>query len=141
MNNNGINFDPMTGQPISQNNNISPNPNEVMQNQSNSQTVETQAINQQVDVGANQSIPNNITQNVPIDSSANVPPEIISAPLVEQSKEQFINNSQVVNQEKVKEKVKEKGKNNGINYLFVIILLAVLFIAIFFLFPLLSKNL
>lgn len=137
MNNNGINFDPMTGQPISQNNNISPNPNEVMQNQSNSQTVETQAINQQVDVGANQSIPNNITQNVPIDSSANVPPEIISAPLVEQSKEQFINNSQVVNQEKVK----EKGKNNGINYLFVIILLAVLFIAIFFLFPLLSKNL
>lgn len=137
MNNNGINFDPMTGQPISQNNNISPNPNEVMQNQSNSQTVETQAVNQQVDVGANQSIPNNITQNVPIDSSANVPPEIISAPLVEQSKEQFINNSQVVNQEKVK----EKGKNNGINYLFVIILLAVLFIAIFFLFPLLSKNL
>ena len=113
MNNNNINFDPFTGQPINRENNQTiPNANQTsVNNEQNQPTVE---INTQVD---NQNI-----QNV-----------LQSIPTIEQTKQEFINNAQSLNTEQKKE------KKQGINYAFVIILFIIVLAAIFFLFPMLMK--
>ena len=110
MNNNQMNFDPMTGQPINQN--ITTIPNQVQT--TNSQT--TQSVQQPA---------NNI----------NIQQQIQSIPTVEQTKQEFINNTQAENV------VKKEEKQDGPNIVFIIILFVIIFAAIFFLFPYLMKVL
>lgn len=105
MNNNQMNFDPMTGQPINQN--IATTPNQV-------QT--TQPVQQPA---------NNI----------NIQQQLQSIPTVEQTKQEFINNTQAENV------VKKEEKQDGPNIVFIIILFVIIFAAIFFLFPYLMKVL
>ena len=105
MNNNQMNFDPMTGQPINQN--ITTIPNQV-------QT--TQPVQQPA---------NNI----------NIQQQLQSIPTVEQTKQEFINNTQAENV------VKKEEKQDGPNIVFIIILFVIIFAAIFFLFPYLMKVL
>ena len=110
MNNNQMNFDPMTGQPINQN--ITTIPNQVQT--TNSQT--TQSVQQPA---------NNI----------NIQQQLQSIPTVEQTKQEFINNTQAENV------VKKEEKEDGPNIVFIIILFVIIFAAIFFLFPYLMKVL
>lgn len=110
MNNNQMNFDPMTGQPINQN--ITTIPNQVQT--TNSQT--TQSVQQPA---------NNI----------NIQQQLQSIPTVEQTKQEFINNTQAENV------VKKEEKQDGPNIVFIIILFVIIFAAIFFLFPYLMKVL
>ena len=110
MNNNQMNFDPMTGQPINQN--ITTIPNQVQT--TNSQT--TQSVQQPA---------NNI----------NIQQQLQSIPTVEQTKQEFINNTQAENV------VKKEEKQDGPNIVFIIILFEIIFAAIFFLFPYLMKVL
>lgn len=110
MNNNQMNFDPMTGQPINQN--ITTIPNQVQT--TNSQT--TQSVQQPA---------NNI----------NIQQQLQSIPTVEQTKQEFINNTQAENV------VKKEEKQDGPNIVFIIILFIIIFAAIFFLFPYLMKVL
>ena len=56
-------------------------------------------------------------------------------PTVEQSKEQFIDNTQSISTEKKEE------KSGSVNYVFIIILFVIIFAAIFFLFPILLEKL
>lgn len=105
MNNNQMNFDPMTGQPINQN--ITTIPNQVQTTQSVQQPA------------------NNI----------NIQQQLQSIPTVEQTKQEFINNTQAENV------VKKEEKQDGPNIVFIIILFVIIFAAIFFLFPYLMKVL
>lgn len=117
MNNNvEMNFDPMTGEPINnnQNNNISQQNIPVILPETN-QTI-------------NEPIPQEEVQNI------NVQP-IQSIPTIEQSKEQFINNIQNISENKKEE------KKEGVNYIFIIVLFVIIFAAIFFLFPYLLQVL
>lgn len=127
MNNNQMRFDPMTGQPI---NNINTNtnmnnnsvPNQNIQNpqtyqQVNQNTIQQPTVNQQT------------FQNAMINEQV----QMQSIPTVDQTKQEFINNTQNMNTEK------KENKKEGVNYLFIIILFAIMFAAIFFLFPILLK--
>ena len=117
MNNNvEMNFDPMTGEPINnnQNNNISQQNIPVILPETNPMV--------------NQVIPQEQLQNV------NVQP-IQTIPTIEQSKEQFINNTQNISE------TKKEEKKEGVNYIFIIVLFIIIFAAIFFLFPYLLEVL
>lgn len=104
MNNSEMKFDPMTGQPLNNVQNSQPEQNVVAQNQS--QVTPTQNVNQV---------------------------QMQTIPTVDQTKQEFINNTQALNKE---EKEEKKG---GINYVFIVILFIIIFAAIFFLFPFLLK--
>lgn len=110
--NNEFNFDPNTGQPI--NNNVQPN-------------VETQNTTQPTNT-----VPVQPTQVVEQQPTVQ-PTNIQNIATVEQNKQQFINNEQS-NLANNKEEKKE-----GINFTLIFILLALMFLTIFFLFPFLSK--
>ena len=159
MNNNGMNFDPQTGQPIN-NNGVNFNPqtgqsvnnNGISFNQQMEQSLNDQnngELNQQP---AQQSIQNNALNSQPANNGfqqVNVPvqndfpqttnvnttsnTEIGRIPTVEQNSESFISNTQNISSEKV------APKKKGVNYLLIIILFLAIFAAIFFLFPIL-KN-
>lgn len=70
----------------------------------------------------------------PIQSNNVIQQQIQGVPTVEQSKEEFIDNTQALTPEKKEE------KQNGVNYVFMVILFVIIFGAIFFLFPLLLKH-
>lgn len=110
--NNNMNFDPMTGQPIQNNQNQESITNNVQINQTTT-NVERSYQDEQL--------------NKQIQS------ELQTIPNVEQNEQQFINNVQTMNEEK-----KEENKE-GINFIFIIILFIILLASIYFLFPLLSK--
>lgn len=124
MNNNEMKFDPITGQPL--NNNLDLNNNISTQDISNNQNVVQ--TNQQVIQNAQMQQSNIVNQDL------NNQIQMQSIPTVDQSRQEFINNTQALNAEKKEE------KKSGINYAFIIILFAIIFAAIFFLFPYLLKH-
>lgn len=144
--NNNANFDPITGQPINQNNNI-PNVQtidstvgQVMSEMPalESTVEQTMSVVQPSDTTIVQEIPelqpldtSNEIINVDNSIQTNIQDELRNIPTIEQDKQDFINNVQTANQEKKEEK---KDKNN---LLFIIIAAVVLLLAIYFLFPLL----
>lgn len=119
MDNQRGNFDPATGQLLNTTSQVPNNQN--MQIQNNEQTLQTsqQSINQQT-----------IKVIMP---DSNIQNNLQSVPTVEQSKEQFINNTQSTIQEK------RNKKKSDVNYTFVIILFVIILAAILFLFPFLLK--
>ena len=123
MNNNQINFDPMTGQPI--NNNINATP----VSQQNIPIVGLEQTETTVQPTVNPVVQPQVTEQ-PTQNNTTIQQAIQSVPTVEQSKQEFINNTQALTPEKKEEK-------KGVNYTFVIVLFIVIFISIFFLFPLL----
>lgn len=124
MNNNETKFDPITGQPL--NNNLDLNNNISTQDISTNQNV----------VQTNQQVIHNaqIQQSNMVNQDLNNQIQMQSIPTVDQSRQEFINNTQALNAEKKEE------KKSGINYVFIIILFAIIFAAIFFLFPYLLKH-
>lgn len=120
MNNNQMNFDPMTGQPINQNNtNFATGipTNTIKQN-----SIQTQTSNV------------NVVQQPQI-TTFNSQQMIQNIPTVEQTKQEFINNIQENNV------IKKEEKKDGPNIVFILILFIIIFAAIFFLFPYLQKTL
>ncbi|MBQ9072492.1 MAG: hypothetical protein IJY25_04990 [Bacilli bacterium] len=122
MNNNQMNFDPMTGQPI--------NNNQVSQ-----QNIPIVGLEQSETVVQSQpqvtpTVQPQVTQQ-PVQTNTVIQQPMQNVPTVEQSKQDFINNTQALTPEKKEE------KKNGVNYTFIIILFIAIFVAIFFLFPLL----
>ena len=130
MNNNQINFDPMTGQPIDNNNNI----NNQVQNLNQQQQVNLQNLNN------NQNL-NEVAPVMPAVASIeqpqtnNIQQQLSSIPTIEQNAEQFVNNTQATNT------IKKEEKKEGPNIAFIVIIFAIIFAAIFFLFPYLLEIL
>ena len=121
MNNNQMNFDPITGQPINQNNN-----NIVPDNQTINTLEQNNVLVQ----------PENILNQQPVETTVVNPQQAIqNIPTIEQSKQEFINNTQA------NSPVKKEEKKDGPNIAFIIILFAIIFASIFFLFPYLQKTL
>ena len=119
--NNQMNFDPITGQPINQNN------NNIVPNNGAINTLEQNNIPVQQE--------NNLNQQ-PIETTVVNPQQIMqNIPTVEQSKQEFINNTQA------NSSAKQEEKKDGPNIAFIIILFIIIFVAIFFLFPYLQKTL
>ena len=138
MNNNQINFDPMTGQPINQTNNNFVSNIETI-NQNNNNIVPN---NIAINTAPQNNIPNqpeninNNTLNQSVETTVVNPQQTMqSIPTVEQSKQDFINNTQANSTEKKDE------KKDGPNFVFIIILFIIIFASIFFLFPYLQKTL
>lgn len=134
MNNTEFNFDPITGQPLSNTNITNTQTLNTINQPSNNleqathQVPPVQPINQPI------LQPQPITQDInTLNDISTQQIQMQSIPTVEQSTSDFINNTQAQNVEKKDE------KKNGINYAFIIILFAIIFAAIFFLFPLLLK--
>lgn len=125
MNNNQMNFDPITGQPINQNIN-----NTVVPQSENIQPIPTvqpvptvepvQAVQPQVPTMNNDIYNQQQMQNIAT---------------VEQTKQDFINNTQA------NSTIKKEEKKDGPNITFIVILFAIIFASIFFLFPYLLKIL
>ena len=121
MNNNQVNFDPMTGQPINQGFNGVSNAQVTPQQQANNipnvvPPIQPQPPMQQVNV-ANNTNPASIQQ------------QMNSIPTVDQDKKEFITNTQATTE------VKTETKKNGPNIAFIVILFIIIFASIFFLFP------
>ena len=155
MNNNGMNFDPQTGQPINNISNVPQFSNDNVNNLNNynqANPTTQQVVNnaQNINPAPNQPVVNTDvvnTQQQPVNVSVNNQPNMGSQPVqvaggsnnisniptIEQSNQSFVANTQAVSMEKTEEKKK------GINYLFVIILFIIVLVSIFVLFPLL-KN-
>ena len=122
---NNMNFDPITGEPIQniQNmQNTTPLDNQSIITKENNEVINEPSIDSNV-----QSINTSSTEAVQIQN------ELQNIPTVEQDKEAFINNVQTLNQEKHEE------KKEGVNFVFILILFIVILTAIYFLFPLLLK--
>lgn len=119
MNNNQINFDPITGQPINQNlnNTVVPQP----------ETIQPVPIVDPVQT---------IHPEVPIlNSNIYNQQQMQSIPTVEQNPQDFINNTQA------NSTIEKEEKKDGPNITFIIILFVIIFASIFFLFPYLLKIL
>ena len=112
-----MNFDPITGQPINQNNNnIVPNSETINVQEQNAVAVQTE----------------NPLNHQTVDNQQQI---IQNIPTVDQSKQDFINNTQA------NSAAKKDEKKDGPNITFIIILFIIIFAAIFFLFPYLQKTL
>lgn len=121
--NNQMNFDPMTGQPINQNSNLN---NVVPQS-----TINTDQItNQTMQVATENSF-----QNVEPNLQNNIQQQMQNIPTIEQTRQEFISNTQANNTGKKDE------KTEGPNITLIIILFTIIFASIFFLFPYLQKVL
>ena len=118
MNNNEFNFDSITGQPIN-NTNVS------------QQNIPIVGLEQTNMVYQSQLKPQPVEQ--PVQNNNFIQQPIQNVPTVEQSKQEFINNTQSLNSQKKEE------KKEGVNYTFIIILFIIIFASIFFLFPFLLK--
>lgn len=124
-------FDPNTGKPLdnisenTQNNNMKmrfdPNTGKPIND-----------INKNTVVQANT---NNAETSINDSSSQSNVTNINNIPTVDQSANEFINNTQTISSERIE---KKKG---GLNYTFIIILFIVILISIIFLFPYLAKLL
>lgn len=133
MDNNKMNFDPMTGLPINQPNNI----NELQPNipiQNNIDTSNLQYSNIEV---STQALQNSLLDTEIVNKqNNNVQQQMQNIPTVEQSKNEFINNVNVAVNE-----TKKEEKKDGPNITFIIILFAIIFASVFFLFPYLLEVL
>ena len=109
-------FDPMTGQPLNQNENS-------IEKTSNEQG--TVAIDPIETVAVESTPDNNISTQQ----------QLQNIPTVEQDKQNFISNTQA------NSTAKEEEKKDGPNIAFIVIMFIIIFAAIFFLFPFLLKNL
>lgn len=118
MNNNKINFNPNTGQPINLNINNMAIPQPEIQPTLSVEPVQT--IQPQVSI---------------TDSNIYNQQQMQTIPTVEQNKQDFINNTQV------NSTVEKEDKKEGPNITFIVILFVIIFAAIFFLFPYLLKIL
>lgn len=125
MNNNQMNFDPMTGQPITRIPNTNNIPNNVIQSNN---TIESNNISNSNQINPNLNQNTQSMQNTIVN-------QMQSIPTVDQSKQAFIDNTQSMTSEKKNE------KKEGINYTFIIILFVIILASIFFLFPYIFKNL
>ena len=132
-----MNFDPITGQPINnsivsnQGQQINVQPTQVQTPQQVQQPVPTVEPVQPVPTPTIESV-----QPVPtVNNTISTQQQIQTIPTVEQSKQEFINNTQANNT------VKKEEKNDGPNIGFIVILFVIIFAAIFFLFPYLLKVL
>ena len=128
MNNNQINFDPITGQPINNNAAINQQAFEAtsMQQPINNNT----AINQQANIEFQ-----TVSNNAEIPNNLSIQHQMQNIPTIEQTKQNFINNTQATTAAQSQE------KKDGPNIVFIIILFAIIFAALFFIFPLLIKVL
>jgi UDP-3-O-acyl-N-acetylglucosamine deacetylase len=144
--NNQMNFDPITGQPINNQNNTIPMGMEQQQSQvtvpvqplpSSSQDLSTQLVQtSNENVTPFDNLNSEINQTITtVDNSIDTQQQLQSIPTVEQSTQNFINNVQSTNTEKQDE------KKDRPNITFIIILFAIIFAAILFLFPFLLKTL
>ena len=124
MNNNQMNFDPITGQPINQN--INNTNNIAVPNQG--QQVNIQPIPTVQPISTVEPVPT-------VDTIVNTQQQMQNIPTVEQSKQDFISNAQANNA------VQAQEKKEGPNITFIIILFVIILAAIFFLFPYLLKVL
>ena len=119
--NNQMNFDPITGQPINQNN------NNIIPNNGIINTVEQNNVPVQ---------PENTLNQQPSETTVINPQQVIqNIPTVEQTKQEFINNTQA------NSSAKKEDKKDGPNIAFIIFLFIIIFASIFFLFPYLQKTL
>ena len=130
MNNNQINFDPMTGQPINTENASTPTISQ--------QNIPIVGLEQEENIPHTQVNQYNTFTQQTIDTynnNASVQQQMQVIPTVEQSKQEFINNTQANNT------IKKEENKEGPNITFIAILFAIIFAAIFFLFPYLIKVL
>lgn len=130
MDNSQMNFDPMTGQPINKNtNNSNMVPNNGMTIPIEQNSIQNSLPTQTENV-------NNINVTPSIEPSiTNVQQSMQNIATVEQSKQEFIENTQA------NSSAKKEEKKDGPNIAFIIILFVIIFAAIFFLFPYLQKTL
>ena len=150
--NNGMRFDPMTGKPLNQeNNNIADINNQtITSNQVISEPNVTPSTSIQQPIHPQDNVQPPVIEaqpqiqqvqhqqdigNININSDSNVQQQMQSIPTVDQNRQEFINNTQANNV------VKKQEKKSGPNIVFIIILFAIIFAAIFFLFPYLLENL
>ena len=129
--NNNMNYDPMTGIPIQNNNQNIDNINNIL-----TEPISNQTMQQNTSIAIDPIQQSNTIINEPINQqieyiNTNIPPHI--APTVEQNEQQFINTIQNTNTEK------KEVKKDGANYIFVIILFIIIIASIYFLFPMLLK--
>ena len=122
----------------SQNNVVNPTPipNPAVGVQPNEQFQPINSIpvqNQQVDNQNVQPIESQMSQNQQVNNNESIQNQLQSIPTIEQSNQNFVASTQTISAEK---SVESKKK---VNYLLIIILLAVVFGVVFFVFPLL-KN-
>ena len=122
MDNKQVRFDPMTGQPISQNENST----DIIQTNIVEQTVVPVEPVQTNQIDATPNFTNN---------NISTQQQMQSIPTVEQDKQNFISNTQADST------AKEEVKKDGPNIVFIVIMFLVIFAAIFFLFPYLLKTL
>lgn len=153
MNNTQPTFDPMTGQPLNSNINTQPTfdpmTGQPLNSNINNQAILSSTENNQISpaeitITQNQSLPTSeantnlqtemITAQLPQENNVlSTQQQMQSIPTVEQSTQDFISNTQAINEEKKEE------KKEGPNIVFIVILFAIIFAAIFFLFPYLLK--
>ena len=140
MDNNKMNFDPITGQPINQNINNLSNTN-VTVTQEAQPTVQSAPVINSTQENSEQISNSNINQTVAPseiqmqNTVVNMQKQMQNIPTVEQSKQEFIDNTQINNT------TKNEEKNSNVNITFIVILFIIIFASIFFLFPYLNKVL
>lgn len=117
MNNNGMKFDPMTGEPL------------------NNPQTDNQSLNAIPSMPVMPEMPqSNSNITTPVQSQdINNQPLIQGVPTVEQSQQEFISSTQNISSEKKEE------KKDKLNYTFVIVLFVLVMLAIYFLFPILLR--
>lgn len=140
MDNNQMNFDPMTGQPLNnQNNTVAQNPMQPIPHIEQIPTAQPVAPNLDTPgqvLNIEPTVQLKVNQTISTaDNSINTQQQMQSIATVEQSTQDFINNVQANSTEKKEE------KKDGPNIAFIIILFAIIFAAIIFLFPYLLKTL
>ncbi len=166
--NNGMNFDPMTGQPLYQGggtNDINNQP--VMNNQGMNTTIEQPA---RQDVNGVQGV-ENLQMNVPVQPlpqvqpqpqmQPQIQPQVQPQPIIQQANNDSTNinsansiqqqmqsiptvdqnRQDFINNTQAENTVNKKEKKSGPNVVFIVILFVIIFAAIFFLFPYLLENL
>lgn len=138
MDNNKMNFDPMTGLPISQTNNMNElQPNIPVQNNIDNSNLQYQNIPLPTQEVNTQTYQNTLIDTETVNNpNDNIQQQIQNIPTVEQSKTEFINNVNVSVNE-----TKKEDKKDGPNITFIIILFAIIFASVFFLFPYLLEVL
>lgn len=139
MDNRQMNFDPMTGEPIVQNENIDNTATTQQAQTENIQVVSTPQVestnetNQVTQTEVTQSTAN--TQQQTIENVNSIQQQMQNIPTVEQNKQDFISNTQADST------AKEEVKKDGPNITFIVIMFLIIFASIFFLFPYLLKIL
>lgn len=125
--NNQLRFDPMTGKPL---NNTQQIPQQQMPNQVNtSNQVPGQQVLMNHTAIQQPTIQMQATQSFQPNQQSNIQQQMQAIPTVGQNMQEFINNTQTNSE------VKTEEKNNKPNILLIVIIFAVIFAAIFFLFP------